>query len=309
MTRAARLTAASALLVAALLGGGEAQAAPKDSPWGRNYFPDVPLTTQDGKEVRFYTDLIENKHVVVSFIYTRCTKICGLMTGNLARVKRELGERVGKDLHFYSITLDPDFDTPAVLKQYAEAFHAGEGWTFLTGKKEDIALLRKKYGDLTSVEAHSGNVNIGNDAVGQWFAQSALDNPGYLVRVIGDWLDPNWKHRPAGPSYADAPMIKKVDGATALFREKCSACHSFGKASVGPDLLGVTERRSRRWLTRWLLAPEKLLQEKDATALALAKQYNGIPMPNLSLSHAQVDDLIGYLEQHPVGKAAETAQR
>ncbi|HEV8181552.1 MAG TPA: SCO family protein, partial [Candidatus Angelobacter sp.] len=106
-----------------------------DSRWGANYFPNIELTTQGGKTVHFYDDLIKGKIVAIDLIYTTCQYSCPLETARLVQVQKMLGDRVGKDIFFYSITIDPKNDTPAALKAYAEKFHAGPGWTFLTGKK------------------------------------------------------------------------------------------------------------------------------------------------------------------------------
>src|SRR3569833_736570 len=111
-----------------------------------DHFPNVTLTTQDGKTVRNYDDLFKGKIVAINFIYSHCEFSCPLETARLAQVKSLLGARVGKDIFLYSITIDPDHDTPAVLKEYANKFHAGAGWTFLTGKKQDIDLLADRLG-------------------------------------------------------------------------------------------------------------------------------------------------------------------
>ena len=94
----------------------------KKAPWGADYFPNVELTTHEGKKVRFFDDLIEDKIVAINFIYTTCPDTCPLETAQLLRVQEILGERLGKDVFFYSITIDPDVDTPPVLKEYRERF-------------------------------------------------------------------------------------------------------------------------------------------------------------------------------------------
>jgi len=99
-------------------------AADNGSPWGANYFPNVPLVTQDGKTVHFYADLLKGKMVVINFIYTKCRDSCPMETAKLAQVQRLLGDRVGRDVFFYSISIDPERDTPAELKEYADKFHA-----------------------------------------------------------------------------------------------------------------------------------------------------------------------------------------
>src|SRR5260221_10368088 len=84
--------------------------------WGADYFPNVPLTTQDGVRVRFYDDLIKGKIVAINLIYTTCKYACPLETARLSQVAKLLGDRMGRDVFFYSITIDPDHDTPEVLK-------------------------------------------------------------------------------------------------------------------------------------------------------------------------------------------------
>src|SRR5262249_40524493 len=122
-----------ATLALALVAIGAA-AAPPGSPWGASYFPNVPLVTHDGRVVRFYDDLVKDKHVVISFIYARCTDACPLETAKLVQVQQRLGDRVGRQIFFYSITIDPERDTPAVLKTYAQAYRVGPGWLFLTAR-------------------------------------------------------------------------------------------------------------------------------------------------------------------------------
>ncbi len=97
------------------------------SPWGKNYFPNVPLVTHEGKKVRFFDDLIKDKVVMINFIYTSCPDTCPLETARLAQVEKILGDRVGRDVFMYSISIDPERDTPEVLKAYAQRYQAGAG--------------------------------------------------------------------------------------------------------------------------------------------------------------------------------------
>src|SRR4029077_3148619 len=99
---------------------------------GAAYFSNVELITQDGKKVRFYDDLLKGKIVVIDLFYTQCLDSCPLETARLAQVQRMLGDRVGRDIYFYSISIDPWRDTPAQLKAYAEKYRIGPGWLFLT---------------------------------------------------------------------------------------------------------------------------------------------------------------------------------
>lgn len=293
-------------LTALALGGGEAGAAPKQTPWGVGSFPNVPLITQDGQQVRFFEDLIKDKRVMINFIYTRCQDACPLATAKLAQLKRRLGDRVGRDLFIYSITLDPEHDTPEVLKAYAQRFRAGPGWLFLTGTREAIDAVRFKLGQRRKKEEHNNFVLLGNN--GTWMKSPLFDDLNLLVTRVTDWLDltPGGKDRTPPQSYADAPrqeiparMRSLLEGYN-LFQARCAACHTLGKGDLlGPDLLGVTARRDRAWLVRYLAAPDQMRARKDPIALALFEKYRGLPMPNLGLTETQVDLLINYLQAQP----------
>jgi protein SCO1 len=270
-----------------------------------SHFPNIELITQDGIKVHFYDDLIKGKIVAIVLIYTNCQYSCPLETARLAQVQKKLGDRVGKDIFFYSISIDPVHDTPKVLKAYMEKFHIGPGWTFLTGKKEEIDFLSKQLGlwDDPSVNAdgHLARLLIGNEATGQWIRGSAMDNPSFQAHMIGDFLD-NFKHiKPPdksaeNQSVADGSPLK-FDRGQYLFGRDCFACHTIGHGDgIGPDLLGVTRKRDRKWLVRIIQKPNELINEKDPLATALLKKYNNLAMPNIAVSDAEIDFLFGYIE-------------
>jgi protein SCO1/2 len=265
--------------------------------WGANYFPNVPLTTQDGKTVRFYDDLIKGRSVAINFIFTDCTEVCPLETANLVQVYKELGSRAGKDIVFYSISIDPQRDTPEVLKAYAEKF--GATWLFLTGKQEDIRLLGKKLGVLRGRDAaagshHAAQLVLGDEPGGQWQRNSAVDNPAFLAARMATFF--GWRETGPQKSYAEARPVVAHNGQR-LFQSKCSACHTLGQGDkVGPDLAGVTARRNRAWLTRYISEPEAVLAIGDPIAKALFQQYKQIRMPNLRLGSSDVADLVSFLE-------------
>ena len=290
------------LTATALTLGGRAEAAPAGSPWGANYFPNVPLVNQDGKTLRFYDDMIKDKVVLINFIYATCHDACPLETAKLRQVQEALGERVGKEIFMYSITITPEHDTPAVLKAYAEKFMVGPGWQFLTGKEADITLLRKKLGlyrdeTLEQRNDHTASLIVGNEATGQWLKRSSFDHPKVLARVLGDQLFNYSRPTTGEKSYAEAPHSIKIDPGEDLFRRRCQVCHTVGAGdTVGPDLAGVTDQRERAWLKRWLMTPDQMLKEKDPIATALYVKYKELPMPNLRLSDGDAEVLIGYME-------------
>ena len=279
--------------------------------WGANYFPNVMLTTQDGKTVRFYDDLLKDKVVAVELMYTQCRYNCPLETARLAQLQRLLADQMGKTIFFYSITIDPKRDTPDALKAYAERFHAGPGWLFLTGKEEDIELISKKLGLYSSPNAsdpdgHTPSLMIGNVAGGLWMKNAALDNPMFLARWIRGLVDDRQNRKTdVAKSYSEAPKLTMNMGQY-LFSTRCAPCHTIGHGDkVGPDLLGVTRTRDLAWLRRYIAVPDKMLAEKDPIAVALFKKYNEIPMPNVGLHNVDAATLIDYIEAQTSAVARE----
>ncbi len=284
------------------LGGSLAWAAPPGSAWGANYFPNVELVTQDGKKVRFYDDLIKDKVFAINFIFTRCTDSCPLETAALRKVQKALGDRMGKDVVFYSISIDGDRDKPDELKDYAERFNVGPGWTFLTGRPEDVTLLRQKLGMYRSdgpaekaLNEHGISILMGNEQAGQWIKRSPFEETKALVRVLGTRLQSKSTATLTGNHEAD--RVPAQSSGEALFRSNCEACHSIGKEDgLGPGLQGVTKMRDRAWLTRWIKTPDKVLADKDPIAVDLYNRYKKILMPNLRLSDSEVEELIIYMD-------------
>lgn len=272
------------------------------SPWGADYFPNTTLITEEGKKVKFFDDLIKDKVVAINFIYTTCADSCPLETAHLVKVQKLMGDRLGKDVFFYSISIDPEHDTAPVLKEYKERFKAK--WTFLTGDKDEINHLRKKLGlYIDEIDDGSNNHNIsmiiGNQRTGRWMKRSPFENPHVLADQIGHWLT-DWKTAKKGNDYSQAPQLRDFLPGEELFRTRCAACHEMtgdmNNEGIGPDLLGVHLRRERKWLVRWLKEPDKMLEEKDPLAVALFNQYNQVTMPNMRLNRKEVFDLLSFFE-------------
>lgn len=161
------------------------------------YFPNVVLRTQDDKPVRFYDDLVKDKAVTINFFFAKCEEICPLVTANLAKFQKLMGDRVGRDLFMYSISLKPEEDTPAKLKHYAEMHGAQPGWTFLTGDKADVELLRRSLGFTNpsakvdkDLNQHIGNVRYGNEPLMLWAACPGQARAEWIVESV------SWVMRP-----------------------------------------------------------------------------------------------------------------
>lgn len=280
--------------------------------WGARYFPNIPLVTHEGERVRFFDDLIKDKVVAINFMYTHCPDTCPVQTARMLQVARLLGDRLGQDVFFYSITIAPEHDTQEVLKAFVDSWNIPDGWTFLTGDKQDIIHLRKKLGmrldDVRTgdLAKHTVNMLIGNQRTGRWMKRSPFENAYFLASQIGTWLHEFRLPSAQSADYGDeAPEIRQISDGEYLFRNRCSACHTIGEGDVrnleqrqiGPDLYNVTRQRDREWLERWIAEPDAMLEEKDPLAVALYEQWERIPMPNMRLVDNDVKALLGYIER------------
>ena len=190
-------TASMLLTVAGLFASGSVAADRPATSGGGPTLPNVGLRTQDNQPVKFYDDLIKGKTVVISFLFTSCKIICPRTTANLLKVQKALGGHIGRDVFFYSLTLDPDTDAPQVLQKYAQAIGAKPGWTFLTGKSGDLELLRRKLGMYDpdpKVDAdrtqHGAVIVYGNDAAGRWSMMPALADSDRIADAVLRVLEP-----------------------------------------------------------------------------------------------------------------------
>lgn len=155
------------------------------------YFPNPVLRTHEGRKVRFYDDLIAGRIVVVNMMYTYCSQGCPPAMASLLKVQDALGDRVGRDVHMYSITLQPELDTPEVLRDYAAKLGIGRGWQLLTGGREDLAAVRRSLGFSDPDPArdaepmrHTGQVRIGNEALDRWLVTPALGSTRQILSKI-----------------------------------------------------------------------------------------------------------------------------
>jgi cytochrome oxidase Cu insertion factor (SCO1/SenC/PrrC family) len=135
----------------------------------RRYFTDLPVVTSNGKEQRFFTDILKDRVVLISLFYTQCSEACPLTTNKVAQVQDLLGEALGRDFFLVSISLDPKTDTPAVIKKYAAKFGAREGWIFLTGKVANLKQITYRLGHTSpNIEAHNTRFILGNVGQEHW---------------------------------------------------------------------------------------------------------------------------------------------
>ena len=147
--------------------------------------PDVNCLDQNGKKLRFHTDLVKGKVVVISFIYTTCPYLCNRIGESTARLQTALGDRVGRDVYLISVSTDPVKDTPEKLKAWGARLKAKDGWTLVTGEKAEMdRLLRVLTGDATGIKTHSPLLLIGNEATNVWAESDAFESPARLIQQI-----------------------------------------------------------------------------------------------------------------------------
>ena len=156
-----------------------------ESSGAQKYFSDVELLNQDGAKLRFYSDLIKGRTVVIIPFFTTCTGVCPPMNRNMEKVQEALGDRLGKLVFLISISVDPVTDTPERLREYAARFHAKPGWSFITGKKENVDWALYKLGYYVEEKnSHTSIMIIGNETTGLWKKAYALSQSSELIKLI-----------------------------------------------------------------------------------------------------------------------------
>lgn len=181
---AGALAAALALALAAASPAAERTA--RDREAARSYFTDTVLVDQDGEEVRFYSDLLDGKVVVIDSMFTTCTAVCPVMSGKMRRIAEAAGDHLGRDVQLVSISVDPAVDTPAKLREYARRHKApAAGWTFLTGTPGNVRTVLAKLGyAVEDKDAHSTIVLMGNERTGLWKKANGLASADELVAIF-----------------------------------------------------------------------------------------------------------------------------
>src|SRR5262245_44235760 len=179
-----------AILCLALLSIQDAKQEPATDSPAHKYFTDVELINQNGEKMRFYSDLLQGKVVVINSFFATCKASCLPLNRNLELVQEALGERLGKDVYILSISVDPTVDTPPNLKAYAKKLNARPGWYFLTGTKENVEFALKKIGQFVpDKQDHLNIFIIGNERTGLWKKAFGLAKSEELIKVVESVLN------------------------------------------------------------------------------------------------------------------------
>lgn len=155
------------------------------------YFPNVIVQNQDGARLHFYDDIVRGKRVAFNMMYTSCSGICPGNTANLLQVQEMLGDRLGKEVFMCSLTLRPEYDSPAELKAYMKRYGIKPGWSFLTGVPQEIDAIRRNLGFYdtdpkvdTDLSQHTGMLRIGNEKLDRWRMAPVMASPKQIARAI-----------------------------------------------------------------------------------------------------------------------------
>mgnify|MGYP006196137525 CR=1 FL=1 len=163
------------------------------------YFTNVELIDQDGTPRRLYDDLLEDKIIVINTIFTECTGVCPVMSKTMQRLQEHVGDRLGRDVHLLSITVDPANDSPQELKKMAARFDAQPGWYFLTGSQENVELALKKLGGyVADRDSHNTILIMGNLKTGLWKKALGLAASDKILPIFDSVLND------AGPADEEA---------------------------------------------------------------------------------------------------------
>ena len=134
----------------------------------RRHFTDLKVITHESEDLRFYTDILRDKKVVISFFYVNCpTAQPPLYT--LSKLQKTLGDNLGRDTMLLTISVDPANDSPEAIRKYAEKYSPRKGWLFLTGTEKNMGVINRRLGNTLSLpEGHLRQFLIGNLKTGHW---------------------------------------------------------------------------------------------------------------------------------------------
>jgi len=146
---------------------------------------DNVLVDQHGNEVKFISDVIGDRIVVMDFIYTSCTTVCPVISAVFGQVQSKLGDQLGEEVVLVSVSVDPVRDTPQRLKAYAATHKANPGWIWLTGNKRTMDEVLDGLGAYSpNFENHPAMVLVGDGRSGVWTRSFGFPSPDRLVEQV-----------------------------------------------------------------------------------------------------------------------------
>lgn len=155
--------------------------------------PDVKVLTQDGKEVKFFTDLVKGKRVMINFLFTSCRASCPVSARNFQKLQEQIGSGLGKDIFLITVSTDPVVDTPEVFRKWGEKFNRREGWTLVTGEEPLLnKLLLALTGGTRQVEMeHTTTLVLYDGTSGNWDMGTSAADPKALIYDLNKLRKPS----------------------------------------------------------------------------------------------------------------------
>lgn len=148
--------------------------------------PDIELVNQSGERVRFNSDVIKGRVAVITSFLTNCSSFCPITQEKLAQLAKVLGDKMGREVVFISVSVDPENDTPERMKAWGEKFHIQTGWSLVSGKKDDVEALLKSLGLYVAIpQRHQSALLIGNQKSG-WSRVSSWSTAEKLARIVDE---------------------------------------------------------------------------------------------------------------------------
>jgi protein SCO1/2 len=148
---------------------------------------DLELLDQDGRRVKFQSDVIRNRLVAIDVVYTTCPVVCPILSATFADVQASLGSRLGQDVLLVSISVDPVTDVPARLKEYGRKWGAKPGWVFLTGDKRNVdRVLQGLNAYAADFTNHPSMVLVGDAAAKTWTRFYGFPTPEMVRGKLDD---------------------------------------------------------------------------------------------------------------------------
>ena len=185
ITAVALLSTTLALLPCAAKEGELAKALESHELAALEYFTDVPLVTHEGERVRFYSDVLEDRVVLLNGICTGCKGVAAGQMQVLSQLQVMLGDSLGRDIFIVSITVDPVNDDAKKIREYAEGLGSGPGWIFLSGTPQNVGQVNAKLGlDLDSLQSGRAAYLLGNVKTTVWMKAPAHALAADLYRQI-----------------------------------------------------------------------------------------------------------------------------
>jgi protein SCO1/2 len=157
----------------------------------RNFFTDLEVIDQNGKKLRFYSDVLKDRVVLISFIFTNCEYACPMLAQKLKQTRSQMVPAIKDDVWFVSISVDPDRDTPEAMKKFAARQGVDESrWIFLTGDKQNLETIIKKLGQYTpDVEAHTTLMLAGNTITRHWTRVMPMLTPPDIAQMMRELVE------------------------------------------------------------------------------------------------------------------------